>query len=214
MFSVLIASCGQSDTKQKELELKERELALKEKELAMKEKDTTSNYAMTSNTTSNTPTINNDIPKPKVPIVKAANVLPTWTPKEDIEGNYPMLSGLYVGAIGQRPIKIIIESVDTVKKTLSGYSVVGGNQSAFDGNYILNIRQPKSNTPSNVIDFITYEFKVTLYESRGINKNGVFQLQFDNTDAQGDVGKGTWVSYDGTLYRQIKVFDTVTAQDQ
>jgi hypothetical protein len=214
MFTIIITSCGQSDIRRKELELKERELSLKEKELALKEKDTTSNSAMAPNTTIKTPPIDNDIPKSKVPIVKAANILPTWSPKEDIEGNYPMLSGLYVGAIGQRTIKIIIETVDTLKKALSGYSVVGGNQSAFDGSYTLNIRQPKSNTPSNVIDFITYEFKVILYESRGINKNGVFQLQFDNTDAQGKSGKGTWVSYDGTLYRQIKVSDTVTAQDQ
>lgn len=36
----LLLSCGQTDTKQKELELKERELALKEKEFAFKEKDT------------------------------------------------------------------------------------------------------------------------------------------------------------------------------
>ena len=36
---VTLLSCGQSDTKQKELELKERELALKEKEIALKEKD-------------------------------------------------------------------------------------------------------------------------------------------------------------------------------
>jgi len=32
-------SCGQNDTKQKELELKEKELALKEKELNLREKD-------------------------------------------------------------------------------------------------------------------------------------------------------------------------------
>ncbi len=36
-LSLLIISCGQTDTKQKELELKEKELALKEKELQLKE---------------------------------------------------------------------------------------------------------------------------------------------------------------------------------
>lgn len=35
-----LLSCGQDDTKQKELELKERELALKEKELNLKQKET------------------------------------------------------------------------------------------------------------------------------------------------------------------------------
>jgi hypothetical protein len=39
-LSLFIMSCGQNDTKQKELELKERELALKEKELSLNYKDT------------------------------------------------------------------------------------------------------------------------------------------------------------------------------
>ena len=36
----LIISCGQDDTKKKELELREREITLKEKEIKLKEKDT------------------------------------------------------------------------------------------------------------------------------------------------------------------------------
>ena len=44
-------SCGQNDTKQKELELKERELALKEKEFALKQKDS----ALTQTNTSTKP---------------------------------------------------------------------------------------------------------------------------------------------------------------
>jgi len=38
--SLFLISCGQNETKQKELELKEKELALKERELVLKEKDT------------------------------------------------------------------------------------------------------------------------------------------------------------------------------
>lgn len=38
---ILLLSCNQNDTKQKELELKEREIALREKELALKLKDST-----------------------------------------------------------------------------------------------------------------------------------------------------------------------------
>jgi len=38
-ISLFIISCGQTDTKQKELELKEKELALKEKELDIKQKE-------------------------------------------------------------------------------------------------------------------------------------------------------------------------------
>jgi hypothetical protein len=37
-FATLLFSCGQTDTKQKELELKEKELNLKERELSLKEK--------------------------------------------------------------------------------------------------------------------------------------------------------------------------------
>ena len=51
-LSFLIVSCGQSDTKQKELELKERELALKEKELSLKEKETVPDSAKALNQTS------------------------------------------------------------------------------------------------------------------------------------------------------------------
>ncbi|MBL0202166.1 MAG: hypothetical protein IPP81_19020 [Chitinophagaceae bacterium] len=39
-FSLFLISCGQTDTKQKELELKEKELALKERELVLNVKDT------------------------------------------------------------------------------------------------------------------------------------------------------------------------------
>jgi hypothetical protein len=36
---IFILSCGQNESKQKELELREREIAIKEKELALKQKD-------------------------------------------------------------------------------------------------------------------------------------------------------------------------------
>jgi len=39
IISLLVLSCSQNDTKQKELELKERELVLKEKEFELKQKD-------------------------------------------------------------------------------------------------------------------------------------------------------------------------------
>ncbi len=41
-ITTLLLSCGQNDTKQKELDLKQKELELRERELALKEKDTTS----------------------------------------------------------------------------------------------------------------------------------------------------------------------------
>jgi len=49
-ISLFVVSCGQTDTKQKELELKERELALKEKELALKYNDTASSKIPSADT--------------------------------------------------------------------------------------------------------------------------------------------------------------------
>ncbi len=76
-ISVFLASCGQNETKRKELELKERELALKEKEFALKQKDSTitsSNSVISSrtikNTTSST-TINNH--------AEPSNITNFWT---------------------------------------------------------------------------------------------------------------------------------------
>ncbi len=43
IFTFAFLSCGQNETKQKELELKERELALKEKEFALKQSDSPTN---------------------------------------------------------------------------------------------------------------------------------------------------------------------------
>jgi ribosomal protein S12 len=52
-----LLSCGQNDTKQKELELKERELALKEKELQLKENPNSKDTAKAvATTTPETPT--------------------------------------------------------------------------------------------------------------------------------------------------------------
>ena len=48
-ISLLLMSCGQNETKQKELELKERELNLKEKELKLKLNDTTTSSIKNSN---------------------------------------------------------------------------------------------------------------------------------------------------------------------
>lgn len=61
-ISLFIMSCGQNETKQKELELKERELALKEKEFALR--DTAKNNkikidSLTNQTTIQKQTVNN-----------------------------------------------------------------------------------------------------------------------------------------------------------
>jgi len=215
-LSFIIASCGQNDNKQKELELKEKELALKEKEFALKQEDSLSNQTKPATTTSTevTNSLERDIPKPLVPIVPASKVLPTWTPKEDIEGNYPLLGGLFVGALGKKPFKLVIENVDTKNKTLSGFSKTSTSETAFEGRYTMTVREPDSKVADNVIDFKTWVFKVVLFEPSGVNFTGVFQLTFNSTDAHGTDAFGTWTSYDGQLYRGIKLMDTYVAQEQ
>ena len=215
-LSFIIASCGQNDNKQKELELKERELALKEKEFALKQQDSSGKQTKPTIPTSTevTNSFERDIPKPLVPIVPASKVFPTWTQKEDIEGNYPLLTGLYVGALGKKPFKIVIENVDTKNKTLSGYSKTSTSETAFEGRYTLTIREPNSKVADNVIDFKTWVFKVILFEPSGVNFAGVFQLTFNATDANGTDAFGSWISYDGKLYRGIKLLDTYSAQEQ
>ena len=56
-FSFFLISCGQNDTKQKELELKEKELALKQKELDLKEKQISGDTSAKKVTPTNTATV-------------------------------------------------------------------------------------------------------------------------------------------------------------
>jgi hypothetical protein len=155
-----------------------------------------------------------DLPTPRLPITPAASVLPAWSESEDIEGNHPILTGLYVGALGKRPLKLVITSVDTVSKKISGYSETSTATAAFEGTYTLTIEEPNSRVAENVIDFRTWVFQTTLLESRGISGNGVFQLRFECTDAQGSSVHGTWTSWDGRLYREIRLTDTYTARER
>jgi hypothetical protein len=155
-----------------------------------------------------------DLPTPRVPITPAASVLPAWTQSEDIEGNYPVLTGLYVGALGKRPFKLVISSVDTVNKKISGYSETSTATTALEGTYTLTIEEPNSRVAENVIDFRTWVFQTTLLEPRGISGNGVFQLRFECTDVQGSSVHGTWTSWDGRLYREIRLTDTYTADER
>lgn len=56
-FSLFLISCGQNDTKQKELELKEKELALKQRELDLKEKQISGDTSAKNVAPANTATI-------------------------------------------------------------------------------------------------------------------------------------------------------------
>lgn len=75
-ISLFIVSCGQNDTKQKELELKERELILKEKELELKLKDTA---LSTKNLIANSSESNN--------LLANCEILNNWLVSIGVKGN-------------------------------------------------------------------------------------------------------------------------------
>jgi len=84
IFTFAFLSCGQNETKQKELELKERELAIKEKEFAAKLND--SSHLM--------PATQEAKKIDTVPIIKKAPAdgkIMTMTFEEYSEGDYPHL---------------------------------------------------------------------------------------------------------------------------
>ena len=155
-----------------------------------------------------------NIPKALVPITPAAAVMPKWDQAEDIQGNYPILTGLYVGALGKRTFKLVVSTADTLNKRMSGFSSTSTAQTSFEGTFTSRIEQPNSRVADNVISVQTWVFEAIIFEPRGIGGNGVFKLRFDCTDAQGRSVTGTWTSYDGRLYREIKLLDTITAANQ
>jgi hypothetical protein len=90
-IAFVIASCGQSNNKQKELELKERELALKQKELELKERENKSDSQPTVKTTVSQQEVIKETAQNatslKVPITvgKVSNLLGKYTKFEPCE---------------------------------------------------------------------------------------------------------------------------------
>lgn len=186
-FSLLLISCGQNETKQKELELKERELTIKEKKLAIKGKE--------SNLTSDTLNLNaalnqtnqidiNNIPIAKFPLTKAADVRKVHpncneanTPH--VEGYAPLVD-MYCGVLGQKTIEIYITSQNESTKIVTGYSVVGNSRTNFEGKYTSRIK--KGLNRKDVLDFDETIYTLILREPTTSNKNGVFKLDFHIND--------------------------------
>lgn len=133
--SLFMMSCGQTDTKQKELELKERELALKEKEFELKTKDSGNIQTQTSEPTK--------IVSPKEETVKSTNsqdVIPTdgsavteFTKEMLLSESY--LQDIQNGAGENHNNKVgIIEYVTKeVKNEINTISI---------GNHIINVSVP------------------------------------------------------------------------
>jgi hypothetical protein len=154
-----------------------------------------------------------NIPQPLVPIVKALDILPTWTEEEDFGGDH-MLIGLYVGSIGSKPIKLFIASVDTVSHTVMGYDVVDNKRVNFEGYYTERFRPAPTNQANNIVTVNEWIYNLTLFNPEAININGIFQLELGLTDAHGDAGSGSFISYNGNLYLEIILYDTYVAENR
>jgi outer membrane murein-binding lipoprotein Lpp len=193
--SLIIAGCGQTNTKQKELDLKERELALKEKELALKDNIKTTDIT----------SVNQALPVPKVPIVRASDITPKCDPSSAPAGDHPLIN-LYCGALGKKAIEIYITGVDVSSKKVMGYSIVGTSRTSFEGTFSSREHKAASNQAENVVDVASTIYKLILREPDQVNKNGVFNLELELSTIA-TTGYGTWTSYDGMLYREIKLID-------
>ena len=99
-------------------------------------------------------------------------------PAEDVSAPDEKVStmiGTYVGAFGERKITIALDRV--IGKTLSGYSIVAGNERAFSGSWEVS----------------ETGFKITAKEPGDHEHDGVFQINFT---ASPKAISGEWVAND------------------
>ncbi|MFP5043097.1 hypothetical protein [Parasediminibacterium sp. JCM 36343] len=203
LWLTILLSCQENSNKEKELELKQKELELKEKELGLNKKDTSKH--VTSNISTNKPSEIEDLPKAKVSLTRATKVTLKCDGSNAPNGNHPLID-LYCGALGQKPIEIYITSVDLPAKEVAGYSIVGGSRTNFKGSFTTSNHKAASHQADNVVDVASTIYKLILKEPSQANRNGVFSIDIDISDV-GRSGYGTWTSYDGMLYREIKIID-------
>lgn len=201
LLALTILSCGQSDTKQKELELKEKELALKEKELEHKQNESN----RVSSDSNNVKIINtdDDIPVPKVVLTEVADYRKVHPPcNQDLAASKGY--GLDCGVLGNKAIEIHWANTDN-KKVVSGYTVVNNNKTLFEGK-LISTGIKKASGRKDILEFDETVYTYILREPKTSNKNGVFQLKIYRNDTY-EYGEGTWISYDGMLYREIFLYD-------
>ena len=120
---------------------------------------------------------------------------------------FDFLNGEWYGSIGNKQIRIMIESV--VGNQLKGYNIVSNNKRPIQGTVTkLNVKR-KATCQS---DYCAY-YKVILSEPGDHKWDGVFTLEFEATSIDGadengtiywfHVGDGQWKSYDGKLVNQV-----------
>lgn len=188
-LSTVVLSCGQVDTSQMNTEIK-------------KSNDTTQ---VTKVDTTNNPPLDKALPTPKVPLTRASNVTPQCSNDNAPTGNHPLIDH-YCGALGKKPIEIYITGIDEPSKTVQGYSVVGNSRIFFEGTFTTKEHKAASHQADNVVDVASTIYNLILREPSQANTNGVFNIEIDISDIS-RTGYGTWTSYNGMLYREIKIID-------
>lgn len=145
------------------------------------------------------------LPEPKVEITRAGQNYPDCNFDNCPSGNHPLID-MYCGALGLKGIEIYITVVDPSTNSVSGYSIVNKSRTNFEGTYSKRIHKAAEVQASNIIDVNSSIYTITLWEPDHLLKNGVFKLELDISDI-GRTGFGSWVSYDGMLYREIVIVD-------
>ena len=150
-LSIFILSCGQNDTKQKELELRERELALKEKELALKQQDTIVKQATTV------------VPQNIATMVDAHSDFATfWNDLKRAvnEGNQDVISNMVVIPLKDKYTEVRNTYMDVKKKTRTSNSIP-----EFKNNYHRIFSQP-------IIELINSDTYITSSSKAEIGNGG------------------------------------------
>jgi hypothetical protein len=167
--SIMFLSCGQNDTKQKELELKERELALKEKEFALKQNDSSTNKTPVTTTT----------------------LAPTAETKIDVHSDFQTFWADFKKAIndGNKDVVASMTNIpfkDKYREELSMVQGIGKPRTSnsideFKSNYS-KIFTSKVISLINSNEYIGYEKRSQIGNSSGDFKKGQYLLLYDNDE--------------------------------
>jgi hypothetical protein len=189
ILSFIALSCGQSNTSQTDTATKKQQDTIQ------------ANQADTSKNAS----VDQTFPTPKVPLTKATIATAPCNNDHAPTGKHSLID-LYCGALGKKPIEIYITGVDEPAKTVYGYSIVGNSRTNFEGSFTTREHKAASHQADNVVDASSTIYRLILREPSQANTNGVFNLEIAISDL-GRTGYGTWTSYNGMLYREIKIID-------
>ena len=125
----------------------------------------------------------------------------------EISEEFDFLNGEWYGSIGNKEIRIVIQSV--AGNQLKGYNIVSNNKRPIQGTVKrLNVKR-KATCGSNYCSY----YNVVLSEPGDHKWDGVFTLEFEATSIDvaeenetiywQHVGEGQWKSYDGNLVNKV-----------